>query len=314
MRITTPMLVVAIAAGSLAGCGESEKTPTQAIARVGETELTIHQLNAELVRQGPQASENKELSRKMLDIMINQQMLADKAVAEELDRDPNVVQALERSRRMILAEAYLTRKLPPPAAPADAEVKSYYEKHPELFADRKTYTLRQVVMPASAMTPDLRQKLDGWTSLDPLVNALSAANVQAKDQTYARASEDLPLQLVSRIHKLPEGQIFVFNAANEALVFQLVDVAEHPVTEAKAAPVIQRFLQNKARSAAIDAEINRLRAETKIEYLGDFAASGTAAAKSTAQPQPQPAAAQATPLAGDADVQDVIKKGAGGLN
>lgn len=311
MRITTPLLFIAISGGALAGCGDGEKTPTQAVARVGETEVTIHQLNAELSRQGPRALENDALSRRMLDVLVNQQMLAEKAVAQELDRDPNVVQALERSKRMILAEAYLSRTLPTPPQPSDAEVKGYYQKHPELFAARKTYTLRQVAVPASAMTAEVKQKVNDTGNLDALVSAL-APGVAVRDQTYSRASEDLPLELVSKIHNLQKGQIFFVNGANEMLVFQLLDAQMHPISEEKAAPAIKRFLQAKARSAAIDAEINRLRAETNIEYLGKFAQSDAAAKGSSASPQP--AAAAVSPVAADADTQEAIKKGAGGLN
>ena len=50
-----------------------------------------------------------DATRQAVDSLINEQLLVKSALDNKLDRDPAVVQALERARRQVLARAYVER-------------------------------------------------------------------------------------------------------------------------------------------------------------------------------------------------------------
>src|SRR5690606_37345712 len=107
----------------LVACGgdkEGGKPAGQSVARVNGEDITVHQLNAELERVPP----GQPVSRKdVLDGLIGRQLLLQQAKKEKADRDPRVLQAIERSKDQILVQHYLQEKIGKPAQPSEAEIE-----------------------------------------------------------------------------------------------------------------------------------------------------------------------------------------------
>lgn len=284
-------LSAAILLSTLSACGEdAPESSTQAAARVGDTELTVHQINDEMARQPQVVSKDpKDFSRQALEILINQQVVANKALKNELDRDPSVMQAIERAKRMILVQAYMDRNLGKPAVPTDAEVKEYYEANPELFAERRSYNLRQLSIPANLVNDELQGKLTNLSGLDEIANELKQAGIPFGDEQVARLAEKLPMPLVSKIAELQEGEhLLIADQGPNIELVELLGSTDQSVTEKQAAAAIRRFIQTQKHNEAVDAEVKRLRASTNIEYLGKFAsgeAEGSAALTSASEPE-----------------------------
>jgi hypothetical protein len=102
-------------------------------------------------------------------------------------------------------------------------------------------------------------------------------------------------------------------------LIQLVDSMERPLTEQQAAPAIRRFIENKNREEEVDAEVKRLRAATKIEYLNDFAKKKLAANTPLPTDEGRPAVAPVVrtvakqgPVSSPKE-EDYIERGVSGL-
>src|SRR5262245_26675623 len=103
----------AMLAAMLAACGgEPPNEPSQVVARVNDSEITVTQLRLALAAKGNEAA-TPETTRQVLEGLVNEQLLIDAALRNELDRDPLVMQALESARRQLLARAYLERNVFP---------------------------------------------------------------------------------------------------------------------------------------------------------------------------------------------------------
>lgn len=298
----------------LAGCGDeqkadegSEKAPSQVVARVNGTELTVHQVNFALQRSQNVTPENsKAVSARILRGLVDQEVAVQQAVADKLDRDPMVVQALDAARRQILSEAYLARKLGTPAEPSDAEISEYYDNNPEIFSERKIYQLQEVAIRTQddKQKAAVREKLGKIDNLEQFVTWLKSEKYQYNLGQAVKAAEQLPRAILPNLAKIPKGQAVVINAPDGLLVLVVADTRAQPVAKDKAKPVIARLLTTEKRQAAIKAEVDALKAKAKVEYLGEFADAGKEEA-----PVAAPASEEKQPAGGE----DALDKGLSGL-
>ncbi len=331
-KLYLPLLVAVLAVG----CGDKkdeaateEKAPTQVAAKVNGTELTVHQVNYALQRMpNLDADQTKAASLQVVRNLVDQELLLQKALEDKLDRDPTVVQALDAARRQILAEAYMSRKLGGAVEPTDAEVSNYFDQHPELFAKRKIYRLQEISIKAPKEKHDaIRAQLSASRTLDDFAKWLKAEELEVKAAQGVKTAEQLPLQMLPQLAKMPDGQAMVVNTPDGLMVVVLVDSQTQPVTLEQAKPAIARMLQTQARQKAAKAELDTLKAAAMIEYMGEFADAGKEAEAAAAPAEPaaaaEPAASPATDgttdaapaaPAADADADaDAISKGISGL-
>lgn len=142
--------VLAAALLALAGCGPRGGTATQTAAKVGKGEITVHQINFILQQQrGLRPEQADAASRQVLDRLIDQELAVQKADALDLDRDPRVLQSLEAARREVLARAYADKVAEGAAKPTAEEIARYYADKPELFSQRRIYSLQELTVQAT---------------------------------------------------------------------------------------------------------------------------------------------------------------------
>lgn len=314
-KLYLPLLIVAL----LAACGDKkdgaateEKKATQVAAKVNGTELTVSQVNFALQRiPNLDKEQAKAASLQVVRNLVDQEVIAQKALGDKLDRDPMVVQAMDSARRQILAEAYMTRKLGAPAEPNDTEVTDYFNKHPELFANRKIYRLQEISIKAPKDKQEaIRAQLAKPKTLNDFATWLKAENLPVNAAQGVKPAEQLPPEILPKLAQMPDGQAMVVNVPNGLLVIVVAGSQVQPVTLEQAKPAISRLLQTQARQKVAKAELDALKAAAKIEYVGEFADAGKQAAAPVAPTEP---AATPTPAAAPAADADAIRKGVSGL-
>lgn len=294
----------------LAGCNADDKKPaTQVAAKVNKEEISVHQINGVLSRTPNMSPERaKAAGQQVLERLIDQELMVQQAVESKLDRDPRVMQAIEGARREILARSYLDKLSAGLPKPSSEDVKGYYGKHPELFAERRIYNFNELAVGAKPdLLPRLQERMGKAKSLAEVGEWLKEQNLPIAANNTTKAAEQLPLELLPRFHVMKEGQIGVIPSRESILIVQLAAAKSAPIDEAAAKPIIEQFLLNQRRVEAVEKEIKSLREKGKVEYMGEFAQlaqakSEAAAAKATPAP---PAPATALPSA--------IDKGIAGL-
>lgn len=258
----------------VAGCGgEDKKKPASQVAvKVNKEEISVHQINAILSRAGRLSAEQTEqASREVLEKLIDQELLVQKAVEKKLDRDPNIMQAIEAGRRQILSQAYLEQLTAAAAKPTPEEIKSYFEKHPELFGERRIYRLQELAVAAG---PDrqsaLQEQLARAKNLNDIVAWLKAGDIKFAGNASTKAAEQLPMELLPRLHQMKDGQMALFPNAKGFLIVQLAASQMAPLDLAAATPLIEQFNLNQRRSEMAAKEVAQIRAAAKIDYQGSF--------------------------------------------
>jgi peptidyl-prolyl cis-trans isomerase C len=299
-----------LAAATLAACGEKNadaKKPGQALASVNGEEITTMQLNEELQRANVQPAQQEAASKQLLKVLVDRQLLQNEAAKEKLDRDPKVMQAIERAKALIVAQAYMQKKIAPAARPTPAEVEQYFNQHPEFFSKRKAFLMQQLVLASRDLTPEAKKAADAAKSLEELAAWLDANKVRYARNQVTRSTADLAPELSAKLLAMPKGQLFIVREGERSLINTIAEVKEAPVTLEVAAQQIEQFLVNKRNKDAADAELARLRASAKIEYLNKDMAPGATAATAAA------ALAPAEPAAADAPSKAALDRGVLGL-
>lgn len=269
MKHINPNLVcTGLLAVLLSACGSKvEHKPGQALASVNGEEITVLQLNDELSRSNAPATQQEAARKQALEALIDRQLLISEASREKVDRDPRVVQAIERARSVILAQAYMQKRLGTPAKPTAAEVEAYYSQNPQFFSQRKHFDMREIVLPTRDVTDDLKAEMDKTRSLDDVATWLDAHKVKYQKAQLSRSGSELPPELSAKLLALAKGQLFIVREGERSMLVTIADVRSSPVELEAARPQIEQYLVAKKGKEAAEQEVKRLRASAKIAYI-----------------------------------------------
>ena len=272
------MLVVLVSACS----SKVEQKPGQALANVNGEEITVMQLNDELSRSNAPATQQEAARKQALEALIDRQLLIGEAAKEKVDRDPRVVQAIERARSVILAQAYMQKRLGTPAKPTAAEVEAYYSQNPQFFSQRKHFDMREIILPTREVTDELKAVMDKTRSLDEVAAWLDQHKVKYQKAQLSRSGSELPPELSAKLLALAKGQLFIVREGERSMLVTIADIRSSPVELDAARPQIEQYLVAKKGKEAAEEEVKRLRASAKIAYINQPSPVADAGAPATA--------------------------------
>jgi EpsD family peptidyl-prolyl cis-trans isomerase len=265
----------------LSGCGDEagkKKPLTQVAAKVDGEEISIHQVNSIMSREGMPSLGTQELSQQVLERLIDQQALVNRAIDEKLDRDPNVLLKIDMARREILGQAYLEKHLTGLSKPTAGDIRKYYVDNPYLFSERKIFDLQEIRMQATpAIKGDLEQMASEQRSFDEMLKYVAGRGVQYRVVDAVKPAEQIPLNLLPSLAKLGDKETGFFDNKDTYSLVYVRASKKAPITEAKAQPVIESFLMTQKKQKVVAEEVKRIRTASKVEYLGAFTEAKTTA-------------------------------------
>lgn len=271
------VLPLAVAVG---GCGGKSDPAADVAARVNDTPISISRVEAAMTKtEGMSAEQLARTRSAVLESLIDEELMVQKAQDRRLEREPRVGEAIESARRDILARAYIDQVTAVDARPADDDVRAFYASHPALFAERRVYTFHEFSL---RLRPErmeaLRTIAARERSVDGIVAALSEAGLSFASNISVLPAEQLPFDRLQGFAELQDGENLVTRTAEGASLVHLLSSHPQPLDEAAAQPVIEQFLANRQRLELAREEAERLRKAAAIEYVGVFAHHGAATA------------------------------------
>lgn len=295
------------------GRSDSQKQASLVAVKVNGDELSVPQVNAQLLRLQSVPEDQRDAVRKqVVEGLIDQQLLVQKARENKLDRDPEVLAAMESSRAQVLAQAYLQKSLAAKARPTEAEVARYYGENPALFSERRIYRLQEVATDLPAQRAgELRDVVARAKTLPDVVRWLRDQNAKMASNVAVRGAEALPLQQLPLISGMKDGEMAVVVNGSQVTVLQLAASQRQVLDEKQARPFIEQYLTSLKREEMAKLELEKLRESAKIEYVGEFvklASMKTDGETTDAAPTPSGAASAASSAA-----RGTVEKGLSGL-
>lgn len=300
---------------ALMACGDRKADAGQVAARVNKSDITVHQINFLLQQDRTLKPEQAEAAgRRTLEALIDQELAVQKASELKLDREPQVVQALEAARREVLARAYKERVAQGATKPSAEELRRYYDATPALFAQRRVYALQELqadVPPAKLAW--VKERLAAAHSANEFAEALKGEGLRFTGSQGVKPAEQLPMAQVQRMAGMKEGDALLLAETPLLRVAFIQSVRQEPVAFERASAAIELYLSNQARHKAIDDNLKALRTAAQISYQGKFAEASAEAGAAGLEPAlpAMPEAVSSPGVAGSAIDPDLAKKGMG---
>jgi EpsD family peptidyl-prolyl cis-trans isomerase len=241
--------VAAMAMLATSACHGSQNGPAlekgQVVATVDGEEITVFELNAEMqAAPSPAGADRKVLEQMALQRVIERKILAKIARDKGLDKNPAFLLQERRAGELILATMLRDSIASKIAQPNDGEIATYQAAHPEFFAQRKVFTVEQIVFPAPTDMKKFRE-LAPLKTLDQIAAKLTADGIQFRRGPAKIDSLQLPPDAVKKIGALPASELFVLPSQQ--------GVTANVITETTVVPL--------AGPEARNASINALKAE-----------------------------------------------------
>lgn len=298
------VLLAALALG-LAGCGDKQgmnATAGPLAAKVNGDAIEARLIEAELAKAGVKnPAESQDAANRVLNILLEQRLFTQQARNSGLDKDPEVIRALQAAERQVLAQAYVEKLTVNAAKPGEAEIADYYSKHPELFAERRIYRLQEVMIQVGPDSVEaVKARLGNGANLNDLAQWLKSQNIPARGTQSVKAAEHIPSELLARLHPLKDGQAITLEGPQQISILAVTGSQSQPLTLEQARPAIERHLLIAKRRDMAQVELDKLRAQAKIEYIAPYA-------------EARATGGHALSAAKDEPVQGVVDKALSGL-
>ena len=259
----------------LAACTGHKKDATQSVARVDGTEITVHQLKYQMQREHVRPDQEDAASRKVLDQLIDEQLLVEKAEKVKMDKEPGAQQALDAARREMLARAYIEQAAQSVPVPTDLAIHAYFDDNDALFAHRRVYTLREYLAKVPEdKVPALRALVDGGKTPADVEAWFKAQGAPFREQETTQPAERIPLPSLKPLAAVQDGHGLVASAGGQVHVTYVTASTQAPVPFDKARPAIGQFLMVDARRKVTESNMAALRTSAKIDYAPQYAALG----------------------------------------
>ena len=185
---TRKAVLAAVIVISLAACSQkpadnaakpkdsASKADTTVLAEVNGKKITAEDFKMEAASLGAgqiQSLSDDANKQKLIDKMVEKQLVVQKAVSAGLDKDPDVVKSLEYVKGKLLFGLYIKNNILDKSKVTDADVKDYFTKHKDdLGSVRISHILVRTKAEAEAVLAKLKagedyKKLAKSNSLDP---------------------------------------------------------------------------------------------------------------------------------------------------
>jgi EpsD family peptidyl-prolyl cis-trans isomerase len=251
----------------VAGCGkksgEQAASNSQVVAHVGDQEvITAQEFENELrlLNIPPEKQKEPEIVKRVLNEMVTRKYLLAQALGAKLDREPNVLLDILRSREQVLANAFLSRSVAKKlSAISKADIDKYIADNPLKFASRKLMTVDQIAFPLGANAQSIIDSAKDANSLEDVDQKLTAMGVPHGRSTGTLNSSEIPDELISSMRAKKPDDVFFVRSGQNGVFLKVKSEEIRPLEGEAAVNTARQLMRNdflKAEAGMVSVSAN----------------------------------------------------------
>ncbi|MEI7707652.1 MAG: EpsD family peptidyl-prolyl cis-trans isomerase [Chlorobium sp.] len=289
------LFYILLIAFTILGCSpETEKKDAGRIAAtVNGVEITQREVASLYERTAtPGVSEEvrRNQERAILAGLVRGELLAQKAVAEKLDRSAESVLTMYEARRQVLAVLAEKSMLASVKPLSDEALQSVIKQNPLIFGERKLLVYEQVLMPVVDV-PFLQTLNDAagkGASLSQLVDSIKAKKLQFQQVTQTQSTDQMQPAIARILSNAKPNVPILMRVENKfAMVLMLRSALPIPLVGNAALQTARNITSSQLRNQEFGKKMKGIVDASKITYFGAFAP-GAAGKKGDGQLVPLP--------------------------
>ena len=272
-RILSILLVAAVFAGVLAGCGKSKAKEDKVIATIGSRPIMMSDFNKKIGKLPAYyqtiAEQNRE---RFLDEMILETLLYEEAVRKSLERDEEVKSVLAEAKKKILVAKLIKNEVDSKVTVSASEAKFFYEEHKDEFKSPQLWRASHILVADENQARALLNELAKGAKFEDLAkaNSVDATAARGGDIGYFRMGQLVP-DFEKACMKLEVGQTSdVVRTQFGYHIIKLTDRKEEGTEPfEKAAPAIEDILKKKRRGELFEQMVAALKKKYDVSIKED---------------------------------------------
>jgi EpsD family peptidyl-prolyl cis-trans isomerase len=263
-------IVLAIAlAFTVSAC--QKKASGQTVAVVNNEEITASDLNAELASENASPTGTTQQARaQALQNLIDRRLLADQARKDGLDKSPDFINQERRGTEDLLIKMLLMRQVNTTQVPTPAEIGQFEASHPNMFANRESWSLDQLVFPIQKDAGVLA-KIKAAKSLDEIAQALTASGVQFTKANRKLDTAVIPPAIYAQLTQLQPGEPFIVPGPDRQVASVITGREPNPLTGDQARSLALNSMKREQIQKVLQDRVKSLKGSAKIQYQPGFA-------------------------------------------
>jgi EpsD family peptidyl-prolyl cis-trans isomerase len=255
----------------LAACGD--KTPKgQVVATFDGKEITATDLRNELGNfHAPTPEVRKQAEQQALNTILVRKALAKAADKAGVGKTPEFTQQETVLHEDLLVRSWQSQiaKLTP--QPSRIEADKFISDHPDMYANRKIWSVDQISFPASN-DPSLEAAMRPLNTLDEIAALLASRGIpfhRGENQIDALSAGP---DAVAQIIKLPPNEPFVVRSGSAFVANSIRETRVAPVTGDQAVRHATALLKTQRTNEAVKRQFGAIlaQAKDKVKYSKEY--------------------------------------------
>ena len=252
---------------SLVACSGTDEAPKgQVIARVNGQEITLSELNSELIANNlGKRADDKAVTKTMIERLIARKLLVETARDTGLDKTSEYVLSRQRTEENELAGLAQRQMMSQVKPPTREEAEKFIKENPGTFNNRKLMVLEQIrfLQPANANDVKLIEKA---TSLDQVADLLKQNAIRFERVPTVLDTTSISRQLADRIDGLPPGEVFVISNGQMVLANVIREKQPAAIPDEARIQYASQLIQQQRFAKGIETQVSQLKKKATITY------------------------------------------------
>lgn len=267
----------------LSGCGGGKAPTGQVAARVGNEEVTIQEVQAELAGyNAPDAKTRKLAEQRALQNIVARKLLAQAATKAGVAKTPEFALQKQRMEEGLLVQSWQNSLIKAVPNPAPEEVQQFITQHPDYYANHKLFVVDQLRIP-QITDPKIIEELKPLNSLEAIGQVLTSHNIRYSSAEATIDSLTVDPKVLEQISKLPPGEVFVIPSGNMLVANKIKDTKVVPLPNGLAVKHATQVIKTQRGQESVRRQFAAVvsNPKAKVVYNKNYAPPSPAKAKPT---------------------------------